>query len=83
MIHPISIVLVCIIWLNTVESLTTKINSIVKCKYLSLSMSSEVKSYDLQNPSVYYQLTNIFGRLAEHKALGFTSSYSVRYYIER
>jgi hypothetical protein len=32
----------------------------------------------VRNPSTYYHLVNIFGRLAEHKALGFTSSYRVR-----
>ena len=29
-----------------------------------------------QDLSLEYQLTNLFGRLAEHKALGFTSTYN-------
>lgn len=41
------------------------------------SNSIKQDAFTLENQSVYCQLVNIFGRLAEQKALGYTSSYKV------
>ena len=68
--------MILILCLGCLHSLSLKLqyNGKLLPKKAYLLYDSKI---DLNNDiSVEYQLTNIFGRFAEHKALGFTSTYS-------